>query len=117
MKQYFSIYSLKDSLIVSIFLSLPLYLIHFGIDFKFLNTFIILIGLFLFYKSDIKSYPLIGFFTSILWLWWISTSLIYYNLYYLIPFVIFLIGLFYGFVFWIFTFLRYKVIIILLSAV
>ncbi|RUM58099.1 MAG: hypothetical protein DSY40_00115, partial [Nautilia sp.] len=85
MKQYFNIYSLKESLIVSIFLSLPLYLIHFGIDFKLLNTFIVITGIILFYKANIKSYPLIGFFTSIFWLWWIAMSFRYYNLTYLIP--------------------------------
>jgi apolipoprotein N-acyltransferase len=112
MKQYFNIYLLKESLIVSIFLSLPLYLIHFGIDSKILNTIIILFGLFLFYKSDIKSYPLIGFFTSIFWLWWISLSFRYYELTYLIPFIIISIGIFYGFIFWLLTFLRYKILII-----
>jgi apolipoprotein N-acyltransferase len=114
MKQYFNIYLLKESLIVSIFLSLPLYLIHFGIDFKFLNTIIIIIALFLFYKADIKSYPLIGFFTSIFWLWWIAMSFRYYGLTYLIPFIILGIGIFYGLVFWLLTFLRYKLIIILI---
>jgi len=113
MKQYFNIYSLKESLIVSIFLSLPLYLIHFGIDFKLLNTFIVITGIILFYKANIKSYPLIGFFTSIFWLWWIAMSFRYYNLTYLIPFIIIGIGLFYAFIFWLLTFLRYKIVIIL----
>jgi len=114
MKQYFNIYLLKESLIVSIFLSLPLYLIHFGIDFKLTNTIIIVFALFLFFKTNIKSYPLIGFFTSIFWLWWIAMSFRYYNLTYLIPFVIVGIGLFYGVIFWLFTFLKYKLIIILI---
>lgn len=112
MKQYFNIYLLKESLIVSIFLSLPLYLIHFSIDFKILNTVIIIFSLFLFYKANIKSYPLIGFFTSIFWLWWISLSFRYYDLTYIIPFIIIGIGLFYGIIFWLFTFLRYKILII-----
>jgi len=114
MKQYFNIYLLKESLIVAIFLSLPLYLIHFGIDFKFLNTIIIIFALFLFYKADIKSYPLIGFWTSIFWLWWMAMSFRYYDLTYLIPFIIIAIGIFYGIIFWLLTFLRYKILIILI---
>ena len=101
------------SLIISIFLSLPLYLIHFGIDNKLINSFLFLIGIILFYKNDIKSYPWIGFFTSILWLWWIGLSFRYYDLSFLIPFVILGIGVFYWIIFYLLTFLKSKIIIIL----
>ena len=112
MKRYFNTYSIKIGLIISIFLSLPLYLIYFGIDNKLLNTILPIFSLYLFYKADLKIYPLIGFFTSIFWLWWISLSFRYYNLTFLIPIIILGIGLFYGFIFWILTFLRYKILII-----
>ena len=88
MKRYFNTYCLKSSLIIAFFLSLPLYLIHFGIDNKLLNTILVIAGLYLFYKASLNTYPLIGFFTSIFWLWWISLSFRYYGLSYLIPFVI-----------------------------
>jgi len=114
MKQYFNIYSLKESLIVSIFLSLPLYLIHFGIDFKLLNTIIVIFGLYLFYKANLNSYSLIGFFTSIFWLWWIGMSFRYYNLTYLIPFIIIGIGIFYSLIFFMLSKIKYKIISLLI---
>jgi len=113
MKRYFNTYSLKNGLIISLFLSLPLYFIHFGFDNKFINSLFIFIGLIYFYKTDIKVYPFIGFFTSILWLWWISLSFRYYDLNFIIPFVIISIGLFYGIIFYLLTFLRYKILIII----
>ena len=113
MKRYFNTYYIKSSLIIAIFLSLPLYLIHFEIDNKAFNSILILIGLILFFKQNIKSYPWIGFFTSIFWLWWISLSFRYYNLTFLIPFVILAIGVFYWIIFWLLTFLRFKLLIIL----
>ena len=112
MKRYFNTYYLKNSLIVSIFLVLPLYLIHFGIDNKLLNSLLIIIGIVLFYKNEKNSYPLIGFFVSIFWLWWISLSFRYYGLSFLIPFIILAIGIFYFFIFWILKFLP-KIVVIL----
>jgi len=113
MKRYFNTYYLKSSLIIAFFLSLPLYLIHFGIDNKALNSVIIITGIYFLYKLDLKAYPLFGFFISIFWLWWISLSFRYYGLSYLIPFIIIGIGLFYFFIFWILSFLRFKILIIL----
>ena len=113
MKRYFNTYYLKSSLIISLFLSLPLYFIHFGIDNKALNSIFILIGFYFFYKADLKIYPLVGFFISIFWLWWIGLSFRYYGLSFIIPFVIIAIGLFYGIIFYLLTFLRYKILIIL----
>jgi len=113
MKRYFNTYYLKSSLIITLFLSLPLYLIHFGIDNKALNSILIVIGIYFFYKADIKSYPLVGFFISIFWLWWIGLSFRYYGLSFIIPFVIIGIGLFYAIIFYLLTFLRSKILIIL----
>jgi len=113
MKCYFNTYSIKNGLIISFFLSLPLYLIHFGVDNKLLNSIFILVGLYIFYKSDIKTLPSIGFFLSIFWLWWISLSFRYYNLTILIPFIIIGIGIFYAIIFWLFSFLKFRFLIIL----
>jgi len=113
MKRYFNTYYIKNGLIISIFLSLPLYLIHFGIDNKALNSILIIVGIYIFYKNDVKSYPWVGFWVSIFWLWWISLSFRYYDLTFIIPFVIIGIGLFYWIIFYLLTFLRYKILIIL----
>jgi len=113
MKRYFNTYYIKIGVIIAIFLSLPLYLIHFGIDNKLLNSILIIIAFYLFYKADIKTYPWIGFFTSILWLWWISLSFRYYNLSLIIPFIILGIGIFYWIIFYLLTFLRFKLFILI----
>ena len=42
-----------------------------------------------------------GFFSAILWFWWIGISFIYYDLVYLIPFILIGIGLIYGILFYI----------------
>jgi apolipoprotein N-acyltransferase len=41
-----------------------------------------------------------GFLIGILWFYWIAFSLKYYGFWFLIPFVVFLIGLIYGWLFW-----------------
>jgi apolipoprotein N-acyltransferase len=112
MKCYFNTYYIKLGLIISLFLSLPIYLIHFGIDNKLLNSIVIIIGFIIIYKNDKKATPWIGFFMSIFWLWWISLSFRYYNLSILIPFIIFGIGVFYWFIFYIISFLP-KIFVIL----
>jgi apolipoprotein N-acyltransferase len=63
---------------------------------------------FYFFLYKKQSFFQTGFFIGIFWFWWISLSFRYYNLTLLIPFVILLIGLIYGLIFWainkIFTF-------------
>ena len=112
MKRYFNTYYIKNGLIIAIFLSLPLYLIHFDIDNKIINSILLIVSIYIFYKNDIKTYPWIGFFTSIFWLWWISLSFRYYGLSFLIPFIILGIGVFYWIIFYLLTFLRFKILII-----
>ncbi|VAY87710.1 Apolipoprotein N-acyltransferase / Copper homeostasis protein CutE [hydrothermal vent metagenome] len=41
-----------------------------------------------------------GFLVSILWFWWIGYSFIYYEIEYLIPFIVIAIGIIYGFLFY-----------------
>jgi apolipoprotein N-acyltransferase len=66
---------------------------------KFIFTFLLLLGLFnFFYKKH--SFFQTGIFIGIFWFYWIGLSFRFYNLTFLIPFVILIIGLFYGSVFW-----------------
>lgn len=53
------------------------------------------------------SYFFTGFFIGILWFWWIGLSSIYFNLSYLIPIEILIIGFVYGFLFFICYFLKF----------
>jgi len=41
-----------------------------------------------------------GFLISILWFWWVGYSFIYYKLEYLVPLVVFGIGMIYGILFY-----------------
>ena len=54
-----------------------------------------------------------GFFIGIFWFWWIGLSFRYYNLTWMIPFVIFFIGIGYGIIFWglnkIFTLFKFSI--------
>jgi apolipoprotein N-acyltransferase len=102
-KRYFN----TNSFIVATFISLPIYLNFFILKFdinesfftKLIFTFILLLGLFsFFYKKH--SFFQTGFFIGIFWFYWIGLSFRYYNLSFLIPFIILIIGVFYGSVFW-----------------
>lgn len=53
------------------------------------------------------SYFFTGFFIGILWFWWIGLSSIYFNLSYLIPIEILIIGIVYGFLFFICYFSKF----------
>jgi apolipoprotein N-acyltransferase len=113
MKCYFSTYYIKLGLIVAIFFSLEIYLIHFEIDNKLLNSVLLIVGFWLIYKNDIKITPWIGFFMSIFWLWWISLSFRYYNLSYLIPLIILGIAIFYFILFYIVSLFNSKIVVVL----
>lgn len=67
---------------------------------QFVSPFLSIWGLFLLlgFKSK-KDYFFTGFFTGILWLWWLGLSSIYFNLSFLVPLIILAIGLYYGLLF------------------
>ncbi|HEF9121374.1 TPA: apolipoprotein N-acyltransferase [Campylobacter coli] len=65
-----------------------------------ISSFLAIWGLVLLLKSKSpKQYFWIGFFVGILWFWWIGLSSIYFDLNYLVPIVIILIGIVYGILF------------------
>ncbi|MCR6574284.1 apolipoprotein N-acyltransferase [Campylobacter insulaenigrae] len=75
---------------------------------ELLNPFLSIYGLVILLRSKSKmSYFLTGFFIGILWFWWIGLSSIYFNLSYLIPVEIFIIGIIYGVLFLICYFLHF----------
>ncbi len=93
-------YKITKGFIVAFFLSTFIYLEYFNIESKFINTIFILLAYFLLATIDKKSLFFAGFFTGLLWFWWIGYSFIYYNLSYLIPFIVLFFGLSYGLFFW-----------------
>jgi apolipoprotein N-acyltransferase len=105
---FFRRYFNTNSLIVATLFSLPIYLNYFLLKLnieenfftKFIFTFLLLLSLFnFFYKKH--SFFQTGFFIGIFWFYWIGLSFRFYNLSFLIPFIILSIGIFYGIVFWV----------------
>ena len=96
--------------ITALFLSAFIYLSYFGVEYKLLNTLLGLIGLYCLLVISRTSLFIAGFVTGIAWFYFIAISLKYYDLIYLAPILIFLIGIVYGFIFLLFGIINNKVI-------
>ncbi|MFY9087994.1 apolipoprotein N-acyltransferase [Arcobacter aquimarinus] len=90
--------------ITAILLSSFIYLSHFNIEIKLLNTFLGLFAIYFLLIIPKNSLPITGFLTGILWCYWMAVSLQYYDLIYLTPVVIIGIGLVYAIIFYLFAF-------------
>ncbi len=108
-KKYFTTNHIIEGLIIAILLSAFIYIEHFnlfsGYFLSILNTISGILGLYLLLKAKTPVWFFSGFFIAIFWLWWISVSFYYYNMPYLIPFVVLIIGLVYGFIFLILSYI------------
>jgi len=108
-KKYFTTNHIIEGLIIAILLSAFIYIEHFnlfsGYFLSILNTISGILGLYLLLKAKTPVWFFSGFFIAIFWLWWISVSFCYYNMPYLIPFVVLIIGLVYGFIFLILSYI------------
>ena len=98
-RHYISTLTLIKGLFVSLCLSAFIYLDAFDINYKALDTLLAMMGFYLLFKSNRYVFFWVGFFTSLLWFWWIAVSFIHYDMIYLIPFLLLAIGLIYGFLF------------------
>lgn len=99
-----------NGLISAILLSLPLYLQYYNITNIYLNSIITLIAIYRLFTLETKSYFWTGFFIGIAWFYWVGFSFLYYDLEFLIPFVIIGFGLIYGGIFFLFN-ISYNVFI------
>jgi apolipoprotein N-acyltransferase len=77
-----------------------IYFEHFDLTNIFFNTIFITFAYILIITIDKKSLFFAGFFTGILWFCWVSMSFRYYDLIYLMPFIILLFGIVYGVLFY-----------------
>ena len=93
-------YKITKGFIVAFLLSSFIYLEYFGLQNKLINTIFILLAYYLLITIDKKSLFFAGFFTGLLWFWWIGYSFIYYDLVYLIPFIVLFFGVAHGVFFW-----------------
>ena len=71
---------------------------------NFISPFLTLAGIYTIINLSRAGFFAAGFFTGILWFYWIGFSFIYYELVWLIPFVILFVALVYGLLFWIASF-------------
>lgn len=100
------------SLLTPLFLSLFIYFEYFDISIKLINTIFALSAFILIFQLNKKELFFSGFFTGILWFWWLSYSFIYYELTFMIPIVLIGVGLVYGLLFYfiaIFNNIYYKI--------
>src|SRR5690606_4736332 len=94
--QYFSKKIIIESLIISTLLSAFIYLAHFNIKLKIVDSIIAVLGVFLLLKASRAVMFFSGFFIGIFWFWWFAISLQYYDLSYLAPIIIFELAISYG---------------------
>ena len=93
---YFNIKILIKAFVVALLLSSPIYLIHFGLEDLYLNSLLVAFGFWLLLGLNAKEAFWSGFFIGLLWFYWIGLSFRYYDLSWMIPFVIFFVALVYG---------------------
>ncbi len=97
---YFSTKIIIKAFAVSLLISDFIYFSLFENEFlDFLSPFLAILGFYLLLKSSCASFFWSGFFIGILWFYWISFSLIYYDLSFLIPIEILAVGVIYGIMF------------------
>ena len=89
------------SIILSVSMSLFIYLEYLNLTNSFINTIMGLFSFFMLFKLTKKELFSAGFLIGILWFWWIGYSFVYYELIYLIPFVLIGISIIYGILFYI----------------
>lgn len=90
-------------LITAILLSAFIYLSYFNIEYRFINTILGLLGLYYLITIPRKAMFFAGFATGILWCYWMAVSLKYYDLVYLTPILLIVIGLAFGLIFLLFS--------------
>lgn len=98
-REYFNKTIIIKGLLIAFLFSAFIYLAHFGIYNKTINTIFGLTSLYFILKASKKESFFIGFFIGIFWFYWVSISLQYYNLNYLVPLIILLFALSYGIIF------------------
>ncbi len=89
---------------IAIILSFFIYSTYLGFTFKFLNTLLGIIGIYLLLYCDKKILSWSGFFVGIFWFYWIALSFKYYDFIYMEPLIILFIAMIYFLFFWILSY-------------
>ena len=95
--RYFNTNDITTGLLVSFLLSAFIYFEYFNLTCRFLNTLLALLGLFLLLNNKKETlWFWSGFFTALLWFWWIPLSFRIYGIAWAIPFGTIGISFIYG---------------------
>ncbi len=107
--RYFNTLTLSLGFLSALCASVFIYLFHFSLVFPWLQTFLALLAIYSWLTLPRPALFWSGFFTALFWFWWIGLSFRYYDLAWMIPFVILAIALIYGTIFWIIGFLPHLI--------
>lgn len=104
MKKIFEIYFTRiyiiKAFVIALLLSAFIYLDYFGLTFLILNSLLAVAGFYLLLGENRVVWFWSGLFIGLLWFYWISFSFVYYDLSFLIPFIVFGVAFVYGVLFW-----------------
>jgi len=95
--------NIATGLIIASCFSSFLYLSHYQIEIKLLNTLSSLCAFYMLLHASKKSILFAGFFIGIFWFYWISYSFKYYDVAYIAPFIVFGFGIIYALFFGLLT--------------
>ena len=109
-RQYLSTLEITRGFFIAVLGSAFIYLNYCGVSYPIVTTFTGLLSLYLLLQSNSKTWFFTGVFTGLFWFWWISLSLIHYDMVWAAPIEILIIMLSYGFLFWIFPWLAEKIL-------
>lgn len=97
--EYFIVIYIIKAFAIAFCLSAFIYFEYFEITYFGINSLLAIIGFYFLLGENRVVWFWSGFFIGALWFYWISLSFVYYDLAYLIPFIILSIALFYAFLF------------------
>lgn len=113
-RAYFNKTNIIKGLLVAILFSAFIYLAHFEIYNKTINSIFALISLYYILKASKSQGFYLGFFIGIFWFYWVSISLQYYEVTYLAPLSILLFAVSYGLFFYIICYFESTLIRVIL---
>ncbi len=99
-RDYSNKFYIIKGLTLAFCMSAFIYLDYFNIEYKLLNSILGIFSIFFLLSFKKQSLFYAGFFVGLSWFYWVSFSLVYYELAYLIPLLILLFGLAYGLIFY-----------------
>ncbi len=99
--QYLSTFALTRGLALALLASLFIYTAAWGLHLPMLHTLIAPLYYYLLLRSKQNVWFWTGFWTGLLWFWWIALSFLHYKMPWMIPLVLLAIAMVYGALFWI----------------